>query len=265
MKRLTLILATVLAALGIVSGLSAQDYYKAALSTIVTVTGLGTTSTDGFTVQNTTPATVGATVQLSPRVKMCGTAWNSVGAVSETNCFFFEALPVTAAGTTNATLRIGYINPAGAITYPLTMTSPGTVTLGQNLIAGTGDLTVLSFNGATRTRLLASADKLLTVTDSTQTTGLEVNNGSATLGTCTGGTITTGSHNFGGGYTGNTSGSCVVNFGTPAFTNAPFCIAMSIASTTHPRVSAVSVSSMTITGGVSGEAITYHCFGRIGT
>lgn len=260
--RKALLVATV--ALGLwVTAAHGQEYYKAVASAIVN--GIGTTSTDGVALLNTTPATVGATVQLSPRVRMCGTAWNSVGAVSETNCFFLEALPVTAAGTTSATLRFGYINPAGAITYPATLTSPGTLTLGQNLVAGTIDLNVLSFNAATRSRLLTAADKLLSITDSQQATGMEINDGSATLGTCTGGTITTGSHNFGGGYTGNTSGSCVVNFGTPAWTNAPFCVAMSIASTTHPRVSAVATTSITITGGVSGEAITYHCVGRIGT
>jgi hypothetical protein len=117
----------------------------------------------------------------------------------------------------------------------------------------------------TRTEFTSTADKLLQTLSSAGTTGEETSVGSATLGTCTGGTITTGSHNFAGGYTGNTSSSCVINFGTPNYTNAPFCVAMSIASTTHPRVSAASASSITITGGVSGEAITYICRGRIGT
>lgn len=250
---------------------SAQDYYPAygvfTRAMAVTIPGLVTTSTDGAALTNPTPATVGVPVQLSPRVKMCGTAWNSVGAASEADCFFLEALPVSAAGTTSAVLRIGYINPAGAISYPATFNSgaAGLTLAGGNVTASGFDGAVYGFNQATRSRLLSSADKLLSVTDSTQTTGLEVNNGSATLGTCTGGTITAGSHNFGGGYTGNTSGSCIVNFGAPAWTNAPFCGAWSTASTTHPRVSAISTTSMTITGGVSGEAITYLCSGRIGT
>lgn len=95
--------------------------------------------------------------------------------------------------------------------------------------------------------------------------GQEFNLGVPTLGTCTAGALTSGSHNFAGQYTGNTSSSCVINFGTPNFTNTPFCFAMSTASTTHPRISAASASSITVTGGVSGETIQYLCQGRIGT
>lgn len=162
----------------------------------------------------------------------------------------------------------------GALVYsgPVTITGnttiSGNLTVGQNITSTAGNLLATSsgriyWNG--RAAMLSGADKQWSVQDAANLTGMEVSVGSATLGTCTGGTITAGSHNFAGGYTGNTSGSCVVNFGTPNWTNAPFCTAMSIASTTHPRVSAVATSSITITGGVSGEAITYHCDGRIGT
>lgn len=97
------------------------------------------------------------------------------------------------------------------------------------------------------------------------TTGMELNLGVPTLGTCTGGSLTSGSHNFGGEVTGNTSGSCVVNFGTPNWQNAPFCQAESESSLTHPRISARSTSSITITGTVSGESVVWHCDGRVGT
>lgn len=116
-----------------------------------------------------------------------------------------------------------------------------------------------------RSSITASADKLVQVQSSAGTTGMELNVGTSTLGTCTAGVLTPGSHNFAGEYTGNTSSSCVINFGTPNFTNTPFCFAMSEASTTHPRISASSASSITVTGGVSGEAIQYFCVGRIGT
>lgn len=223
----------------------------------VSASALGTTSTDGLTLANPTPANATTTVQISPRLKWCGTAWNSTSLVSETDCLFIEVLPATVAGTTTATFKIGYINTAGTVTYPGTLTSAGAwtaTTLGANKFIGAGFRLLTGFGSG-----------LASLTDATEATGEEINLGSATLGTCTGGTITTGSHNFAGGYTGNTSSSCVVNFGTPAWTNAPFCVAMSIASTTHPRVSAVSTSAITVTGGVSGEAITYLCSGRIGT
>lgn len=227
----------------------------------VSLTGLATTSTDGMSLLDTTPATGAATVQISPRTKWCGTAWNSVGSASETDCLLIEVLPATAAGTTTATLKVGYIDPSGTVTYPLTLSSAGALAALGAVQAASGS----TIGWASVTKLVSSTDKLLTIRDSAAATGAEITVGSATLGTCTAGTITTGSHNFAGGYTGNTSGSCIVNFGTPNWTNAPFCLAMSIASTTHPRISAVSTSSMTVTGGVSGEAITYHCWGRIGT
>lgn len=149
---------------------------------------------------------------------------------------------------------------SAAVSASGTFTSSSTSSGSTFTTTGTGG----SYYVTTRSGWLSTADKLFQIENQAANTGFEMNVGSATLGTCTGGTITTGSHNFAGGYTGNTSSSCVVNFGAPSWTNAPFCIAMSIASTTHPRVSAVSTSSMTITGGVSGEAITYHCSGRIG-
>ena len=113
--------------------------------------------------------------------------------------------------------------------------------------------------------LATTADKLTQINDNANATGLELNVGTPTLGTCTAGALTSGSHNFAGQYTSNTSGSCVINFGAPNFTNTPFCFAMSMTSTTHPRISAASASSITVTGGVSGETIQYFCVGRIGT
>lgn len=107
--------------------------------------------------------------------------------------------------------------------------------------------------------------KLVQLTDSALVTGTEFNQGTPTLGTCTAGSLTSGSHNQAGEITGNTSSSCVLNFGTPNWTNTPFCFAESETSLTHPRISAKSASSITITGGVSGEAIQYFCIGRIGT
>ncbi len=225
---------------------------------------LASTSTDGIIVANDTLSTGGATVQMSPRLRWRGHAWDT--AADQTVDFFAENLPATAA-TPTGTWKLGYSLNGAAATYPLTLTSAGVMATSGNYSSGgsvqAAAASALRWSG--RVQLLSGADKLLSVLDAGVATGLEVTVGSATLGTCTGGTITTGSHNFAGGYTGNTSSSCIVNFGTPAWTNAPFCIAHSIASTTHPRISAVSTASMTVTGGVSGEAITFLCVGRIGT
>ena len=91
-------------------------------------TALGTTSTDGNILINSTAATGGTTVQISPRTKHCGTAWNSSSSASQVDCWIIENLPVTVAGTTTQTLRIGSSINGGAYTYPFTMASSGTLT-----------------------------------------------------------------------------------------------------------------------------------------
>lgn len=95
-------------------------------STILNRLALATTSTDGHLLQNTTTATMAVPVQISPRVRWCGTAFNSSGGTSsETDCFFVENLPATVSGTTTALWKLGVsINGAGA-TYPLTISNAG--------------------------------------------------------------------------------------------------------------------------------------------
>lgn len=247
-----------------------QGFFMAKIQGVGTAStpGIATTSTNGFSLVNPTPATAGIPVQMSPRMRWCGAAWNSVGTVSESDCFIMEVLPATVAGTTTSTFRIGYIDSASVTTYIYTMSNVGAMAANGSISSNNSGIqaaTGATIGWANVTKLFANTDKQLLVRDAAAATGAEISMGSATLGACTGGTITTGSHNFAGGYTGNTSSSCIITFGTPNWVNAPFCVAMSIASTTHPRVSATSTSSITITGGVSGEAITYGCWGRIGT
>ncbi len=233
----------------------------------ITNSGLGTTSTDGEVIQNTTAATVGVPVQISPRLRWCGAAFNSVSTLSETDCFFWEALPATVAGTTTALFKLGSTIAGGAATYPLTVGSDGTFNiLGQlisqsSLSAAAGGF--VSFTGRMTTH--STADKLYSLLDSGVATGMEFNVGTPTLGTCTGGTLVSGSHNFGGEVTGNTSGSCVINFGAPNFTNTPFCFINDETALIAVRVSARSASSITVTGAGSGDAFQFLCVGRIGT
>lgn len=86
---------------------------------------LTTTSTDGIVAQNTTAATGGATVQISPRIRMRGTAWDT--GASQTVDFFMETLPTSAASPTG-TLKFGYSLNGAAASYPLTLTSAGALT-----------------------------------------------------------------------------------------------------------------------------------------
>ncbi len=94
---------------------------------------IGTTSTDCVLIANNTPATAGVTVQLSPRVRLSGTAWT--GSASKTVSFFTEVLPATAA-TPTGTWKLGYILEGVAATYPMTLTSSGIITSLNSIFSG---------------------------------------------------------------------------------------------------------------------------------
>lgn len=90
--------------------------------------GLGTTSTNGVLIRNTTAATAGTPVQLSPRTHWSGTGWDTDDTVSRSARFIAEGLPASAAAVTG-TWRLGWLDPVtDAITYPLTVTSGGVLT-----------------------------------------------------------------------------------------------------------------------------------------
>lgn len=131
---------------------------------------------------------------------------------------------------------------------------------GRDLIAGAARNIYFS----TRSLLTSTTDKLLQTLDNGGATGLENSNGTPTLGACVGGSLTSGSHNFGGEVTGVTGGTCVINFGAPNFTNAPFCTASAEAGVIVATVTAHSSSSITVTIPAT-NGFMWHCAGRIGT
>lgn len=131
---------------------------------IINLDGLTLTSTDGVVLQNRTAATAGVTVQISPRIRSCGTAWDN--SASETVCFFTEVLPVTAA-TPTGTWRLGYSLNGAAATYPLTVSSSGIVTASS---LNVGDAT--GVRGATSSRLRFPADGRLVLENINQTAGI---------------------------------------------------------------------------------------------
>src|SRR6185436_11572563 len=154
--------------------------------TLSNTSGLGTTSTNGVIVKNGTAATVGTTVQISPRVLLRGNGWDSDDTVSRTVDFAMEALPAT--GTTvTGTWKLGYQLDGAAITYPLTVSSAGSLTTLSTVIAGSHVIVAAgaSHGWTGRTNLSSSADKLLSVLDNGLTTGAEMSVGTPTLGTCT--------------------------------------------------------------------------------
>ncbi len=235
----------------------------------ISVNGIAATSTDGLVLQNTTPATVGVPVQQGPRLTLCGTAWKTdATTASQVDCMALEARPISAAGATTVNMvwmksinggAYGDMMNLASGTGQLTNTG-GSISAATYLIAGTA----LAPTTAARTLISTTADKLLQVTDNGGTTGIELNMGTPTLGTCTGGAVVAGSHNFGGQITGNTSGTCAVTFGTPNFSQTPFCQATDGTGARALFITAASTSTFTVNGLTSGDSFTYFCAGRIG-
>ncbi len=110
---------------------------------VESTTSLGTTSTDGLLVTNTTAATVGTTVQISPRIRLHGAAWkSSATAASQTHDWIIENLPQTGAASTTSVLRFGVSVNGGGYSYPIHLDSDGetvfngSANLGGNSLVG---------------------------------------------------------------------------------------------------------------------------------
>lgn len=223
---------------------------------IVTVTnsGIGATATDGLVLTNTTASTAGVTEQISPRIRLCGAAWNSVSLASETNCWVIENVPITAAGATVSGLTFSRSLAGGAYSTIFTVFTNGT----HRLTASAGTLT---WNG--RTRYASPANGLTNVTDNGQTIGVQFNN-TTVQPTFNNGTITTGSRNMGGQVTltgGNTGGT--LSFGGTAWTNAPFCTVTGSAATDTINITGVTTGTLVVAGVTANGVFTYNCIGRV--
>lgn len=95
---------------------------------------IGSTSTDGFVAQNTAPATGAILVQMSPRLRLSGTAWN--GASSDVIDAFLELLPQS--GTTRGQIKIGMSRNGASTFYPVTIDGNPTTVLANMTLAGDG-------------------------------------------------------------------------------------------------------------------------------
>ena len=109
----------------------------------------------------------------------------------------------------------------------------------------------------------SGANGLTTTTDTAGAFGIQINTGTAAP-TFNNGTVTTGSRNTAGQITltgGNTGG--VITFGSPNWTNAPFCTLTGSAATDIPQITAVTTSTLTVAGFTANGVFTYICIGRI--
>jgi hypothetical protein len=132
----------------------------------INAVGNGTTLTDGLINQNLVAATSGTTAQYSPTTNYCGTAYNSVSAASELDCFRQYIFTVPTAGTTTSRLQFaasinggaysntGSLDSSGRWTSTaLTITGPSIVLSGLGSATGTPDAlclnsTVVTVNAA---------------------------------------------------------------------------------------------------------------------
>lgn len=113
---------------GGLSGLNNISINSASATMTVVRTAIANTSTDGSIIMNNTAALVGTQAQWSPRLRFTGTAWNTVGAVSETDDFIIENQTVAGNPTTAMLVISSQIN-AGGYTARLTLTNVGILTL----------------------------------------------------------------------------------------------------------------------------------------
>jgi hypothetical protein len=229
---------------------------------------LTTTSTDGSVWQNTTAALVGTQVQISPRVRLSGTGWDTDDAVSRNVSFFTEVLPV-AGNTVTGTWKLGFIDPvSSALTYPLTVSSAGTATfsgtvIGVNLRAGASGN--IDFGGSNAS-LQSGTNGLLNITNQAVTVGVQINTGTAapTVTSCGTGTIDSGSRNSTGGFIATGATACTVTFGAPNWTNTPTCVVtLRNIPVTTPYISAISTTAFTVSGLTANDSVAFHCLGRI--
>ena len=211
----------------------------------VTDTALATTSTDGAVLTNTTLATGGATVQMSPRVRWRGNAWDT--AASETVDFFAENLPATAA-TPTGTWKLGYSLNGGAAVYPLTVASTGLV----QALSYVQSSATTGFFVNTRGGFISPADGTLSFTNYAGTIGSQLkvdalptiaSGFGTTPGITAGSTPLAGSVNVG---TGGVATSGVINFNGTAFPSAPFVVCMNTTTAAVLRCTATT-TQLTIT------------------
>ena len=110
-------------------------------SVTVSQTALGTTTTDGVVIQNTTASTAGVPVQYSPRVLFRGHAWNTTATAADNYLdFMTELRPVSAATPSSTLVWASRRSTAGtgAFVDAMSLTSDGILTtVGAIVAAGT--------------------------------------------------------------------------------------------------------------------------------
>lgn len=142
----------------------AGDAMTGALS--VTLTGLGTTPSQGFTLANSTAATVGTPAQVSPSFILEGQGWKTdATAASQIVRFRQNVLPFQGTANPSATFRIqSEINNSGTFTDRLTLDSAGTLASTTfRLLGNTGSGMTLRDAGSGAVGIFANGSQVLDI------------------------------------------------------------------------------------------------------
>lgn len=134
----------------------------------ITINALGTTSTDGLVIQNTTASTVGTTVQISPRAKFCGTAWASGLVASQTDCFIIEVRPELQVNPTRSAMYISSSIAGGAFGDTVKVYDRGAGVQGNYFevsgavhVGRSSDLQWIDMDGTARSLIRSPSDGLV--------------------------------------------------------------------------------------------------------
>lgn len=141
-----------------------------AFSGLVTITGasIAATSTDRLALSNATAATAVIPVQMSPRLRLSGTVWNTTTGTSNTSNWKIENMPLSGASPSGQ-LVFGHDLAAGGYSNALVLNSNGNAAF-----AG-----ALSTGGTTR---LTGAGALQNITGLSVISGGATINGNVTIG-----------------------------------------------------------------------------------
>jgi hypothetical protein len=96
--------------------------------------GIAATSTDGILLENTTEASAPTPVQMGPRIRLRGHAWDTDDTTSRSEDWIIENLPVTGNSVTSS-LRFGRSSDEGAYSYPMSLTSAGVLTTSTAVVS----------------------------------------------------------------------------------------------------------------------------------
>ena len=153
-----------------------------------TLNSLGTNSTLGFALQNTTASTSGTTQQQSPALDFVGHAWNTTVTAADNYVRYRRELQVTSGTSPSGTLVWKSSVDTGTASFvnQMTLTTGGLLTVANGLTITAGSFTIGSF-----TLTLSSSSVLST---NSQTLAMTASMGNFTHAAGTGSSATT--HNF---------------------------------------------------------------------